>query len=62
MLCGVYLGTHSHPLSFQALTHPAPHPATTTKVVAVTPPVDDWIQAVQGFGVPEPMAKDLGNM
>ncbi|KAL4423614.1 hypothetical protein ABPG77_009201 [Micractinium sp. CCAP 211/92] len=32
------------------------------KVVGIAPPVDDWIQAVQGFGVPEAMAKDLGNM
>lgn len=33
-----------------------------TQVVGIAPPVDDWIQAVQGFGVPEAMAKDLGNM
>ncbi|KAL4439843.1 hypothetical protein ABPG75_002844 [Micractinium tetrahymenae] len=32
------------------------------KVAAVTPSADDWVQAVQGFGVPKSMAEDLGNM
>ncbi|KAL4858605.1 Septin and tuftelin-interacting protein 1 [Chlorella vulgaris] len=32
------------------------------QVSAVTPPLDDWTQMVVGFGVPEPMAKDLANM
>ncbi|EFN58158.1 hypothetical protein CHLNCDRAFT_57026 [Chlorella variabilis] len=32
------------------------------KVAAVTPPHDDWAQMVVGFGVPEPVAKDLANM
>ena len=32
------------------------------KVVAVTPSADDWIQAVMGYGLPEAVAKDLGNM
>lgn len=32
------------------------------QVSAVTPPPDDWTQMVVGFGVPEPMAKDLANM
>lgn len=38
------------------------HASQNAQVKAITPPVDDWVQAVQGFGVPEPMAKDLGNM
>jgi hypothetical protein len=32
------------------------------QVVAVTPPADDWAKMVVGYGVPEPMAKDLANM
>ena len=32
------------------------------QVVAVTPPADDWVQAVMGFGVPEAVARDLANM
>lgn len=32
------------------------------EVAAVEPPADAWAQAVQGFGVPEPVAKDLANM
>lgn len=32
------------------------------KVVAVTPPADEWAQAVMGFGVPEGVARDLANM
>lgn len=31
-------------------------------MAAATPPVDAWIEAVQGFGVPAEVAKDLGNM
>lgn len=37
-------------------------PSMLVQVAAVTPPVDDWAQAVQGFGVPEAVAKDLANM
>lgn len=32
------------------------------KVVAATPPADDWAAAVQGFGVPQPVAEDMANM
>jgi hypothetical protein len=31
-------------------------------VSAVSPPPDDWVAMVTGFGVPEPVAKDLANM
>lgn len=42
-----------------------PNPAAAcpvTQVVAVTPPADEWAQAVMGFGVPEGVARDLANM
>ena len=37
-------------------------PRSCPQVVAVTPPADEWAQAVMGFGVPEGVARDLANM
>ena len=42
-----------------SLTHSS---YTYLQVVAVTPPADEWAQAVMGFGVPEAVARDLANM
>jgi hypothetical protein len=55
-------GKAAHTPELQCTLHIPLMRALLLQVSAVTPPPDDWTQMVVGFGVPEPMAKDLANM